>query len=57
MNYFGNYINFMTLDEYRTKHDLTNAKKSMLLQEEVVKVILLVYYTLVLEIKLAKKSK
>ncbi|CAG8439893.1 14436_t:CDS:10 [Funneliformis mosseae] len=32
MNYFGNYINFMTLDEY-TKHDPKNTKKP----QEVVK--------------------
>ncbi|RIA94532.1 hypothetical protein C1645_873391 [Glomus cerebriforme] len=37
MNYFGNYINFMTLEEYLIKHDPKNAKNNLLLQEEVVK--------------------
>ncbi|GBB97022.1 hypothetical protein RclHR1_00290020 [Rhizophagus clarus] len=35
MNYFGNYINFMTLDEYLTRHDPKNADNNI--SQEIIK--------------------
>lgn len=44
MNYFGNYINFMTSDEYLTRHDPKRAVNNILSQE-IAKVI---YFILIL---------